>query len=71
VKLKIYQQSSYYNCINTYNNLPDDLAILIWNKRQFLFQLKKYLMDKPYYSLQEFFEHTTDPWNEDKCISAI
>jgi hypothetical protein len=29
VKLKIYQQSSYYNCINTYNNLPDDLAILI------------------------------------------
>jgi len=61
VNLKIYQQSSYYNCVNIYNKLPEDLATQIQNKRQFLLQLKKYLMDKPYYSLQEFFKHSTDP----------
>jgi hypothetical protein len=61
VNLKIYQRSPYYNCINIFNKLPEDLAILIQNKRQFLLQLKKYLMDKSCYSLQEFFEHSTDP----------
>jgi len=60
VNSKVCQQSSYYNCINIYNKLPADLAIHIQNKRQFLLQLKKYLMDKPYYSLQEFFEHSKD-----------
>jgi hypothetical protein len=61
VKLKMYQRSSYYNYINIYNKLPDDLANLIQYKRQFLSQLKKYLMDQPFYSLEEFFEHTIDP----------
>jgi len=61
VNLKIYQQSPYFNCINIFNKLPEDLAILIQNKRHFLLQLKKYLMDKSYYSLQEFFEQSTDP----------
>ena len=57
VNRKIYQQSSYYNCINIYNKLPDELAIQLQNKRQFLLQLKKYLIDKLYYSLQEFLGH--------------
>jgi hypothetical protein len=39
-----------------FNILPDDLTFLIHNKRQFLSQLKKYLMDKSFYSLQEFSE---------------
>jgi hypothetical protein len=47
VKLKMYQQSSYYNCINIYNEIPDELANLILNKKQFLSQLKRYLLDRP------------------------
>jgi hypothetical protein len=54
VKLKMYRRSSYYNCINIYNKLPDDLANLILNKKQFLSQLKKYLIDRPFYTLEEF-----------------
>ena len=33
VRLKLYQQSSYYNCVNIYNKLPDELAKLILNKK--------------------------------------
>jgi hypothetical protein len=61
VNLKMYQHGTYYNCITIYNKLPEDLASQIQNKSQFLLQLKRYLMDKPYYSLHEFFEHSTDP----------
>ena len=61
INLKIYQRSSYYNCINVYNKLPEDLATLIQNKRQFIPQLKKFLINKPYYSLQEFFDQSIDP----------
>ena len=57
VRLKLYQQSSYYNCVNIYNKLPDELAKLILNKKQFLKQLKKYLTDRPFYTLEEFLEH--------------
>jgi hypothetical protein len=57
VRLKLYQQSLYYNCVNIYNKFPDDLAKLILNKEQFLKQLKKYLIDKPFYTMEEFFEH--------------
>jgi hypothetical protein len=35
------------------NKLPDDLAELVSNKRIVL-QLKKYLTDKPFYSLEEY-----------------
>jgi hypothetical protein len=51
VRLKMYQWSSYYNCINIYNKIPDDLANLILNKKRFLSQLKKYLIDRPFYTL--------------------
>jgi hypothetical protein len=57
VRLKLYQQSPYYNCLNIYNKLPDDLAKIISNKKQFLKQLKKYLIDKPFCTMEEFFEH--------------
>jgi len=57
VRLKLYQQSPYYNCVNIYNKLPDDLAKLITNKKQFLQQLKNYLIDKPFYTMEEFFEY--------------
>jgi len=54
VKLKMCQLSSYYNCINIYNKLPDDLGNLILNKKQFLSQLKGYLLDRRFCTLEEF-----------------
>jgi len=42
------------SCINIYNKLPDDLAYLITKKKQFLLELKKHLITKLYYSLEEF-----------------
>ena len=61
INLKIYQRSSYYNCIHVYNTHPEDLATLIQNKRQFILQFKKIFINKPYYSLQEFFDQSIDP----------
>jgi hypothetical protein len=29
----------------------------VLNKKQFLQQLKKFLIDKPLYTMEEFFEH--------------
>jgi len=40
VRLTMYQRSAYYNRINIYNKLPDDLAELVLNKKHFLIQLK-------------------------------
>jgi hypothetical protein len=53
-RLKMYQRSVYYNSVNIYNKLPDDIAELILNKKRFLLQLKKYLTDKPVYLLEEY-----------------
>ena len=55
-RLKLKHQGPYNNCVNIYNKLPDDLAKLIKNKKSFLDQLKVYLTDKPFYTLDEFFE---------------
>jgi hypothetical protein len=52
--LKLYQSSPYYTCIRIYNNLPDDLASQVTHKKQFVWNLKKYLIERPYYTLQEF-----------------
>jgi hypothetical protein len=54
--VELYQQSFYYNPINIYNKLPDDLAKLISDKKHFLLQLKKPVSDdKPFYTMEEFF----------------
>jgi hypothetical protein len=53
-RLPMYHRSTYYNSINIYNKLPDDLAKIVSNKKSFLLQLKKYLADKPFYSLEEY-----------------
>jgi hypothetical protein len=52
----VYQRSVYYNCMNIYNKLPDDLVVLVPNKKCFLLQLKKYLTDKPFYSVEEYLK---------------
>jgi len=71
----MHQRSVYYNSINIYNNLADDLAELVSNNKCFLLQLKKYLTDKPFYSVEEYFECIIDLWLEAKydnfCISVI
>jgi hypothetical protein len=56
----MYQRRVYYNSINIYNKLPDDLAELVPNRKCFLLQLKKYLTDKPFYSVEEYVECITD-----------
>jgi hypothetical protein len=50
-----------------YNKLTDDLAELVPNKKCFLLQLKKHLTDKPFYSVEEYFECIIDPWLEAQC----
>jgi len=50
----MYQRSIYCNNINIYNKLPDDLTELVSNKKCFLLQVKKYLTDEPFYSVEEF-----------------
>ena len=54
--LKMYQDSPYYTCIKIYNKLPDALISRLTNKKQFLSKLKDYLVDRPYYTLQEFMD---------------
>jgi hypothetical protein len=54
--LKLYQCSPYYTYINTFNKLPDVLASQVKNTKQFLLVLKDYLVDRPYYTLKEFYE---------------
>jgi hypothetical protein len=60
------QRSTHNNCINIYNKLPDDLAYLKTKKKQFLLEFKKYLITKPYYSLEEFL-NKEQIWNELQC----
>ena len=57
-RLTMYQRNAYYNSINIYNKLPDDLAELVLNKKRFPIQLKKYLTEKPFYSLEAPFSVT-------------
>jgi hypothetical protein len=70
VRLKMYQPSSYYNCTNTYNKLPDNLANLILNKK--LPITTKKIPDKQtlLYS-GRIFEYSVDLWSKDQCIYAF
>jgi len=52
-RLTMYERSTYCNSINIYSKLPDDLAELVSNRKRFLLQLKKYLTDMLFYSLEE------------------
>ena len=65
-RLTMCQRSAYYNSTNIYNKLPD-LAELVSNKKCFLLQLKIYLTDKPFYSVEEYFECIIDLWWVAQC----
>ena len=56
MRLSAYQKGVYYNSINIYNKLPNTLAELVSSKTTFISQLKKYSIDNPFYSLDEFLE---------------
>jgi hypothetical protein len=56
VRLKINEHGPYNRCVDIYNKLPNDLAKLITKKESFLDKLRAYLVDKPLYTLDEFFE---------------
>jgi hypothetical protein len=53
-RLSMYQRCTYYNSINIYNKLPDDLDKIVSNKKRILLQLKKYLANISFYSLEEY-----------------
>jgi len=48
VRLKMYHRRAYYNNINIYNKIPDDLAELKSNKKRFLLQLKNIELISPF-----------------------
>ena len=56
VRSSAYQKSVYYNSIKVYNKLPNTLAELVSSKASFIKQLKRHLIDNPFYSLDEFLE---------------
>jgi len=56
----MYQKGVYYSSIKIYNKIPDVIAELVSNKKCFLIQLKKYLIDQACYSLQEYLRLNTD-----------
>jgi hypothetical protein len=79
-KLLVYQKRMYYRTIKIYDKLPDVTAELVSNKKCFLLQLKKYLIDKAFYSLEEYLEyliqtHDVRPDMTDivlfKCITLL
>jgi hypothetical protein len=53
-KLIVYQKDVCYRSIKIYDRLPDVTAELVSNKKCILIQLKKYLIDKAFYSLEEY-----------------
>jgi len=57
--LALYQKGPYYESIRVYNALPHNIAGLISKKKEFTTKLKKYLLAKAYYSVEEYMnDHT-------------
>ena len=56
MRLSAYQKGVYYNNVNIYNKLLNTLAGIVSSTTTFISQLKKYLIDNPFYSLDEFLE---------------
>jgi hypothetical protein len=50
-----HKKGMYYTSIKIFNELPEHTAELVEDKKHFISTLKKYIVDKSYYSLEEFF----------------
>jgi hypothetical protein len=57
--LALYQKGPYYESIRVYNALPHNIAELILQKKEFITKLKKYLLAKAYYSVEEYMNDYT------------
>jgi len=52
--LILYQKGLYYMIINIFNELPEYVAELVVDKNSFISTLKKYLVNKSFYSIEDF-----------------
>jgi len=58
--LTLYQKGLYYESLRIYNKLPNNIAELILQNKGFLTNLKKYLLRKAYYSVEEYMNDISD-----------
>jgi hypothetical protein len=57
VNVAIYQKGVYYLGINVFNALPPNIKTEFNNKKKFKGVLQKFLYEKSFYSLDEYFDH--------------
>ena len=62
--LTLYQKGPYYESVRFYNKLPYNIPELILQNKGFLTNLKKYLLEKAYYSVEEYMNDplTDEVW---------
>jgi len=58
--LILYQKGLYYESVRIYNKLPYNIAELILQNKSFLTNLKKYLLEKAYYSVEEYMNDLSE-----------
>ena len=51
--LTIYQKGAYYDSIKIFNKMPDHIAESDFRKKCFISNLRKYLIDKAFFSNEE------------------
>jgi hypothetical protein len=52
--LALYQRGVYFMSIKVFNKLPGFVADIVSDKTRFILTLKKYLIEKSFYSLEDF-----------------
>jgi len=58
--LTLYQRGLYYESVRIYNKLLYNIAELILQNKGFLTNLKKYLLEKAFYSVEEYMNDPLD-----------
>jgi len=58
--LTLYQKVLYYESVSIYNKLPYNIGELILQNKGFLTNLKKYLLEKTFYSVEEYMNDLLD-----------
>jgi len=58
--LTLYQKGLYCESVRIYNKLPYNIAELILQNKGFLTNLKKYLIEKAYYAVEEYMNDLSD-----------
>ena len=55
-KLKLFQKGVFYSGIKTYSHLPKSIKELSHDVKQFRLALKRFIISKSFYSLEEYFD---------------